>query len=252
MIDLSNQVAVVTGGSRGIGAATAILLARAGANVAISYHKHSQKAVDVADRIASHGRGCIALKGNLENMSECREIVKAVVTEFKRIDILVNSAGIWEPGEIGKMRQADWNRTIAINLTSTFNMCNIVVPVMKKQKYGRIVNVSSTAGQRGEAFHSHYAASKGGVIAFSKSLAVELISSGIWVNCVAPGWVLTDMTSNELGKSKSRLEILRTIPRGKIATPEEIAGPILFLSSKLADNIVGEVLNVNGGGVLCG
>lgn len=252
MIDLSNQVAVVTGGSRGIGAATAILLARAGANVVITYRKNVNKAVDVADSIASSGRECIALKGKLENMSECREIVDAVVREFKRIDILVNSAGIWEFAEIGKMTQSDWNRTIAINLTSTFNMCNIVVPVMKRQKYGRIINVSSTAGQRGEAFHSHYAASKGGVIAFSKSLAAELISSGIWVNCVAPGWVLTDMTLNELGKSKSRLEILKTIPRGKVATPEEIAGPILFLSSKLADNIVGEVLNVNGGSVLCG
>jgi len=252
MIDLSNQVAVVTGGSRGIGAATAILLARAGANVVITYHKNVERAVDVADGIASQGRECIALKGKLENMSECQEIIRAVIREFKRIDILVNSAGIWEFGEIGKMTQKDWNRTIAINLTSTFNMCNLVVPFMKKQQYGRIINISSTAGQRGEAFHSHYAAAKGGVIAFTKSLAAELISSGIWVNCVAPGWVFTDMTSNELGKSKSRLEILKTIPRGKIGTPEEVAGPILFLSSRLADNVVGEVLNVNGGSVLCG
>ncbi|MGA2625253.1 MAG: SDR family NAD(P)-dependent oxidoreductase [Bacteroidota bacterium] len=252
MIDLSNQVAVVTGGSRGIGAATAGLLAHAGADVIIIYKSSVKKAVDVANSIASQGRECIALRGRLENMSECKKIVKTVIREFKRIDILVNSAGVWEFGEIGAMAQRDWNRSIAINLTSTFNMCNLVVPFMKRQKYGRIINISSTAGQRGEAFHSHYAAAKGGVIAFTKSLAAELISSGIWVNCVAPGWVLTDMTSNELGKSKSRLEILKTIPRGKIATPEEIAGPILFLSSKLADNIVGEVLNVNGGSVLCG
>ena len=252
MINLSNQVAIVTGGSRGIGAATALLLAQAGANVVITYRTNAKKAVDVANRIASRGPECIALRGSLENLSDCRRIIKAAIREFRRIDILVNSAGIWEFGEIGKMAQKDWNRTIAINLTSTFNMCNLAVPFMKKQKYGRIINISSTAGQRGEAFHSHYAASKGGVIAFTKSLAVELISSGIWVNCVAPGWVLTDMTESELGKWKFRLEILQTIPRGRIATPKEVAGPILFLSSNLADNVVGEVLNVNGGSVLCG
>jgi len=252
MIDLSGQVALVTGGSRGIGAATVILLAQAGANVAITYDRNLKAAHRVAQKVHHIGKECLLLKGKVENPVDCRRIVQTVLRQFKRIDIVVNSAGIWEYGEIGNMSKNEWNKTIAINLTGTFNMCNSVVPIMKKQKFGRIINVSSTAGQRGEAFHSHYAASKGGVIAFTKSIAAELISSGIRVNCVAPGWVLTDMTSSELRDPRSSKEILKTIPRGRIATPEEIAGPILFLSSKLAENIVGEVLNVNGGSVLCG
>ena len=252
MIDLSGQVALVTGGSRGIGAATVILLAQAGANVAIVYDRNHKAAHGVAQKIHHIGKECLVLKGKVENSVECRRIVQTVLRQFKRIDVVVNSAGIWEYGEIGSISKNKWDKTIAINLTGTFNMCNSVVPIMKKQKFGRIINVSSTAGQRGEAFHSHYAASKGGVIAFTKSIAVELISSGIRVNCVAPGWVLTDMTSSELRNPRSSKEILKTIPRGRIATPEEIAGPILFLSSKFAENIVGEVLNINGGSVLCG
>ena len=131
-------------------------------------------------------------------------------------------------------------------------MCRAVIPLMKKRRYGRIVNISSTAGQRGEAFHSHYAASKGGIIAFTKSIAVELIDSGIWVNCVAPGWVLTDMTMIAFRKSQGRGKIIQTIPRKKEGSPDEIAGPIVFLCSGLSNNIVGEILNVNGGSVLCG
>jgi len=252
MIDLSGQVAIVTGGSRGIGAATAILLAQAGADVAIVYNRDLRAARKVAQKIHYIGKECLVLKGKVENPVDCRRIVQTVIRKFQRIDIMVNSAGIWEYGEIGNISKKEWEKTIAINLTGTFNMCNLVVPIMKKQKFGRIINVSSTAGQRGEAFHSHYAASKGGVIAFTKSIAVELISSGIRVNCVAPGWVLTDMTSSELKNPPSSKEILKSTPRGRIATPEEIAGPILFLSSKFAENIVGEVLNVNGGSVLCG
>ena len=178
--------------------------------------------------------------------------MKNVRNKFQRIDILVNNAGIWEYGKIGEMTPKQWQRTIEINLTGTFNMCNVVVPIMQKQKYGRIINISSTAGQRGEALHSHYAASKGGIIAFTKSLGPELIRDGIWVNCVAPGWVNTDMVSDVFKNLKETKEIVKSIPRGKVATPEEIAGPIIFLASHLADNIVGEILNVNGGSVLCG
>ena len=252
MIDLSNQIALVTGGSRGIGAATAVMLAKAGADIAITYTNRPGDATRVARQIDSFEGSCLTLKGKVENSSDCRRIIRSTLKKFQRIDILVNSAGIWEYGAIGKMSLKQWNKTISVNLTGTYNMCNFLVPVMKAQKYGRIINVSSTAGQRGEAFHSHYAASKGGIIAFTKSLAAELIDSGIWVNCVAPGWVLTDMTNREFRNKSSRDRILETIPRRKAATPEEIAGPILFLASRLADNVVGEVLNANGGSVLCG
>ena len=150
------------------------------------------------------------------------------------------------------MSSKQWEKTIAINLTGVFNMCNVVTPIMKGQRYGRIINVSSTAGQRGEPLHSHYAASKGGVIAFTKSIAPELIRSGIWVNCVAPGWVDTEMISHVYKSTAGRNEIDKSIPRGRIATPLEIAKPVLFLASNLADHIVGEVLNINGGSVLFG
>jgi 3-oxoacyl-[acyl-carrier protein] reductase len=252
MIDLSNRVALVTGGSRGIGAAIAVMLAKAGADVAILYRNDTKSANAIVNMIKKLNRTGLALHGKVEDYNQCKFCVDAVVKEFKRIDILVNNAGIWEYGEIGRMTHKQWQKTIDINLTGTFNMCNVAVPFMKKQKYGRIINIASTAGQRGEAFYSHYAASKGGVIAFTKSIAAELIKTGIWVNCVAPGWIKTDMVMPEYQNLKIRKEILRSIPRGKIGLPDEIAGPVLFLSSSLADNVVGEILNVNGGSVLCG
>ncbi len=252
MIDISNQIVLITGGSRGIGAAAALLFARAGANVAITYQTNRKAAEVVASQIEELGRKCLPLKGKIEKYSDCKRIVQQTIEKFKRIDVLVNSAGIWELGWIGKMSPENWKRTIDINLTGAFNMCNLVVPIMKREGYGRIINISSTAGQRGEANYSHYAASKGGIIAFTKSIAVELIRDGIRVNCVAPGWVDTDMVSHVFNNSKKKKEVFEAIPRGRIATPEEIAGPILFLASDLSNHIVGEVLNVNGGSVLCG
>lgn len=252
MIDLSNQIALVTGGSRGIGATTAVLLAKAGANVAITYRAKKQSAQDIVRKIREIGKMGIAFQCNVESMNSCKKVIKNLKREFGKIDILVNSAGIWEYGPIAMMTPKKWERTISINLTGTFNMCHLVVPIMKHQKRGRIINVSSTAGQRGEPFYSHYASSKGGIIAFTKSIAVELIRYGIWVNCVAPGWVDTDMTSHIFKNPRSRRKIIESIPRRKIATPDEIAGPIVFLASDLSNNIIGEILNVNGGSVLCG
>ncbi len=252
MISLSNQIALIVGGSRGIGAATAKLLSEAGANVAITYQQDVTSAKRIARSIQKNKRECFIIKGSVENPEDCKHIVDETYKHFKRIDILVNSAGIWEEGKIGEMTFENWKRTIDVNLNSMFSMCNLVVPIMKKQKYGRIINISSTAAQRGEEFHSHYAASKGGMISFTKSIAVELIRDGIWVNCVAPGWVDTDMVSHVFADSKRKSEIFKASPRGRIATPEEIAGPILFLASELSNHVVGEVLNVNGGSVLCG
>jgi 3-oxoacyl-[acyl-carrier protein] reductase len=252
MIDLTNQVVFITGGSRGIGAATALLFAKAGADVAITYNNNRNAANIVSNKIAGLGRTCFILQCNIQSYADCKKTAVRVVKKFGKIDILVNNGGIWNEGKIGVMKPSQWKMTIDINLTGTYNMINVVFPFMKKQKYGKIINISSTAGQRGEAFHSHYAASKGGVIAFTKSLGAELMSHGIWVNCVAPGWVNTDMTSHVFKNIKQKREILRSIPRHTIPTADEIAGPILFLASSLSNNIVGEILNVNGGSVLCG
>jgi len=252
MIDLTHRVVIVTGGSRGIGAATAVMMARAGADVVITYHSNKKAAQIIKKQIESLGKCAITIPGKIENLQDCKRIAELTYVRFHKIDILVNSAGIWEEGAVGTMTEDDWNRSIRVNLTGTFNMCTAVVPFMLKKKYGRIINISSTAGQRGEAFHSHYAASKGGVIAFTKSIAVELIKNGVWVNCVAPGWVDTEMVAHVLKNRKMKKEINNSIPRGQIASVEEIAGPVLFLASDLSNNVVGEVLNVNGGGVLCG
>lgn len=250
MIDLSMQKAIVTGGSRGIGAAAAVLLAEAGADVAIIFREDYSSAQGVIKEITEFHRDGLPVRGSIESYGECVKMVNKIIKKFSRVDILVNCAGIWKFGEIDKMSVNQWKRTININLTGTFNMCRAVIPFMKKQKYGRIINISSTAGQRGEPFYSHYAASKGGIIAFTRSLGVELIKHGIWVNCISPGWVDTEMIKREISNPKRMNEILKTIPRGKIATPDEIAGPIVFLASKLANHIVGEIINVNGGSVL--
>ena len=251
-MDLIKSVAIVTGGSRGIGAATVSLLAEFGADIAFTYAADAEAAAIVVAGAEDLGCRCIAIKGRVERPADCARVVHRTIKEFGRIDILVNSAGIWEPGQLGKMSLQHWKRTLAVNLDGTFNMCSAVIPHMKRNKFGRIVNVSSTAGQRGEAFHSQYAASKGGILAFTKSAAAELAPDGIHVNCVAPGWVDTDMTAGVMKNSRKKEEILRSIPRGKVATADEIAGPILFLCSSLSDHIVGEVLNINGGSVLCG
>jgi 3-oxoacyl-[acyl-carrier protein] reductase len=146
----------------------------------------------------------------------------------------------------------EWSEMINVNLTSTYLITKLLVPKMKEKHFGRIINIASTAGQRGEAFHSHYAASKGGMISLTKSLAAELGEFNITVNCVAPGWVITDMTTDSLAETEIYKKVLSDIPLLKIAQPEEIAGPVLFLASHLASHITGEILNVNGGSVLCG
>lgn len=221
MLNIEDRIAVVVGGSGGIGAAASVLLAKAGANVAVLYSRDRPAALKICCKIERLGKSSLALRCRVEQVAECKFAISRILRHFGRIDILVNSGGIWEKGEIGSMSLAGWNKTIAINLTGTFNMCNLIARVMKSQRFGRIVNISSTAGQRGEPFHSQYAASKGGIIAFTKSIAVELIPYGIRVNCIAPGWVRTDMVANILRSGKKEAEILRTIPRRFIALPEE-------------------------------
>ena len=249
MINLIDKVALVTGGSRGIGAAICRQFAKAGASVSFTYVSDKRSAERCAVEIREAGQVCLATKASVSSSPDVRKVVQSTLRKFGRVDILVNNAGIWKRGKIGKMTERQWDETLDINLKGTFLFCNAVSPVMKKQRWGRIINVSSTAGQRGEAFYSHYAASKAGMIAFTKSIAVELSPFNIHANCIAPGWVDTDMTADALGRA-GRKEIEASIPRGKVATPDDIAGAALFLASDLANHIVGATISVNGGGVL--
>ncbi|MFH0988692.1 MAG: 3-oxoacyl-ACP reductase family protein [bacterium] len=252
MIDLSGKTALVTGGSRGIGAAVALHLSKAGARVAITYNTKLQKARETAYKIASQGGECLIIKTNVSEKKEVDKAIKIVLNHFGKIDILVNNAGIWKRGPISSITERQWHETMDINLKSVFLFCKEVAPLMKKQHNGKIINIASTAGQRGEAYYSHYAASKGGLIAFSKSIAAELAGDGINVNCVSPGWVDTDMVSHVLSNPEMQDEINRLIPRGCVGSPDDIAGPVLFLASDLSNHMVGAVLNVNGGSILFG
>jgi 3-oxoacyl-[acyl-carrier protein] reductase len=251
MIDLQDQVAIITGASRGIGAACARLFAEAGAHIGLVYHSRDDKAQTIKTEVEQLGRQALLLKGDVADYSIAQDHVQQVVDTFGKVDILVNNAGIWTYLETGAGEQAEWDRTIAVNLKSVFNYTDVVAPFMKKAGRGNIIHISSTAGQRGEAFHSHYAATKGGIIAYTKSLAVELAPE-IRVNAVAPGWVDTDMSDEVLGDSTLRQEVIAGIPLKRLPPAEDLAGPVLFLASDLARHITGEILNVNGGAVLCG
>ena len=251
-LQLRGRVAVVTGGSRGIGRAVVELLSELGAHVVVNYLKDQEAAE--ATVTAARGRGveAISLQADVANPIEAQQLIAAALDHFKRVDILVCNAGIWEGAPLEEMSEDLWDRTMDINLKGTWTVCRAVVSQMKKQRSGKIVMLTSTAGQRGEANYSNYAASKGAQIAFTKSLAEELGEWGISVNAVAAGWVRTEMTQEALGDAKQREAIARTIPLGKIADPEDIAGPVVFLCSAWSRHITGEILNVNGGSVLCG
>jgi len=251
MIHLGEKKALITGGSRGIGRATALLFARAGCDVAISFQKQKEAAEKVREKIEKIGSECLVFQVDISQKKDVNFMIEELIKKWARIDILVNNAGIWTYGEMGSMSEEVWAETMKINLDGVFFTCNVVVPFMKKEKRGWIINVSSTAAIRGESFHSHYAASKGAVVSLTKSLASELAPYNIRVNCVAPGWVETDMCSEVFKNPDFRREVQESIPLKRIPTPDDIAGPILFLASDLAQHITGEVLNVNGGSVLC-
>ena len=250
MISLAGRTALVTGGSRGIGRATALLLARAGADVALTYHTRSAEAEAVVAEIRAAGRRALAVGGDLAEPAVVAAMADAVRREFGRLDCFVANAGVWPSEEVplGQLTPSRWRATMATNLDAVFLTTRAALGLMGAG--GRVVLVASTAGQRGEAYHGDYAATKGALIALTKSLAVEY-APGILVNCVAPGWVDTDMSLPALeGGGAERVRA--TIPLGRIPPPEDIAGPILFLCSDLARHVTGEILNVNGGSVLCG
>jgi 3-oxoacyl-[acyl-carrier protein] reductase len=249
--DLAGKKALITGGSRGIGAATAVLLAQCGADVAVGYRSRSADADRVVAEIGRHGVRGFAFAADVSSASGAERLVDRAADALGEIDIFVGNAGVWpaEETSIASMDPARWSDTLRENLDSIFFTTRAVIPVVRDS--GRIVLVSSTAGQRGEAFHADYAATKGGVIAFTKSIAIELAPRRITANAVAPGWVDTEMVADAIADS-GRARIESSIPIGRIASADDIAGPIVFLCSALAHHVTGEVLNVNGGSVLCG
>lgn len=259
-LDLNGKVALVSGGSRGIGAATVRMFVRAGAKVAFSY----EKAKDSADKLVGElgNDKCAAIQSELSSTDAARKLVEATISRFGKLDALVANHGIWPPNDaaIDEMTDDQWSRTMRINLDSVFGLIKYSVAQMKKQNAGKwgkessghVVIISSTAGQRGEAYHADYAASKGAIISMVKGLSTELAPQRIHVNCVAPGWVATDMAKPALEDSVTREKIFKTIPLGRVGKPEEIAACILFLCTDHAGFISGEILNVNGGAVLVG
>ena len=253
MINLTGKVALITGASRGIGAATAIKFAEAAARgLVINYNRDRDAAERVADKCQNLGAEAVLIRADVSRKAAVEKMVKATINQFGSLDILVANAGIWKGAAIEVMTESEWDETIDINLKSIYACCHAAARVMIPKHTGTMILVSSTAGQRGEPFHSHYAATKGAIIAMTKSLAAELGPRGITINCVAPGWVATDMTLDALNDPKESRKINELVPLGRVATPEEIAGPILFLASDLANGIAGEILNVNCGSVLCG
>ncbi len=252
MLNLEGKTALVTGGSRGIGAAIAKKFSEVGMRVAFTYKQDRRSANRVASELTFYGSHCLVIRADVRSRSDVKRAVSAVLDHFGHLDVLVNNAGIWKRGPIEKMRVEEWEETLDTNLTGAFLFCNAVVPHMKKRKEGKIINIASTAGQRGEAYYSHYAASKGGMIAFTKSIAVELAPYNVIANCISPGWVETDMTVHVLRRKRELREIQNLIPRGRVGTADEVAGAALFLASDLSSHIVGAVINVNGGSVLFG
>jgi 3-oxoacyl-[acyl-carrier protein] reductase len=250
-LDLTGKRAIVTGASRGVGRAVALLLGRAGANVGISYQSRRDEAEAVVADLERLGVRAFAEGGDLADPATADRLFERAAEEFGGLDLFVGNAGIWPPADvpIAEMTDAQWRRTLAVNLDSIFFTTRAAARMIADG--GRIVLISSTAGQRGEAGHADYAASKGALISLVKGVAVELAPRDVTVNCVAPGWIDTEMTVLPYqGEGRRRIEA--AIPLGRVASAEDVAGPVVFLCSPLARHITGEILNVNGGSVLCG
>lgn len=252
-LTLDGKVALITGGSRGIGAAAVSMFAQAGARVAFNYRSGRPEAERLVEECGPER--VLAIHADLTGIAGAESLVRATVERFGAVDALVVNHGIWPPEDraIDKLSDKQWQNTIAVNLDSSFALVKHAVAQMKKQGHGgSVVLISSTAGQRGEAGHCDYAATKGALISMAKGLSTELAPFNIRVNCVAPGWVETPMTVPTLADAEQRKKIFATIPVGRVGKPEEIAAPILFLCTEHAGFITGEVLNVNGGAVLVG
>lgn len=247
----AGKTAIVTGASRGVGRATAVRLAEGGANVVVNYLSRHADADEVVRLCKEKGVDAVAVQGDVSEFLAAKEIAAKALEHFGRIDLLVLNAGIWEGSPIEEMSEELWNKVINTNLKSAWAMTKACVPSIKKQPSGSIVMVSSTAGQRGEANYSNYAASKGGQISFTKALASELCPN-IRVNAVAPGWIETAMVRSAFDDETYKQSVLSSIPMNRMASTDDVALSICFLLSDWSRHITGEILNINGGAVLCG
>lgn len=247
----AGKTAIVTGASRGVGRATALRLAEGGANVVVNYLTNNTEGAETVRLCEEKGVEVIAIQGDVSDFNHAQAIAKAALEKFGRIDLLVCNAGIWEGASIEDMTEELWNRVINTNLKSAWAMSKACVPSLKKRESAAIVMVSSTSGQRGEAGYSNYSASKGGQISFTKALATELAPK-IRVNAVAPGWIETAMVRPAFEDDTYKQSVLNSIPLNRIATTDDIALAICFLLSDWSRHITGEIVNINGGAVLCG
>ena len=245
---LKDKNIIVTGATRGIGKEIALTLAQNGANIAINYRNYNVEVEELINSIKEFGVDAIAVKCDVSKSDEVDNFISEVKNHFSSIDVLVNNAGITKDGLLLRMKDEDFNSVLDVNLKGTFNTTKSISPIMIKQKHGKIINISSVVGIVGNAGQCNYAASKAGVIGFSKSVARELASRNINVNVVAPGYIDTDMTKSLPDKVKD--EILKSIPMKKMGNPKEVANLVLFLSSSLSDYITGQVINVDGGMVM--
>lgn len=248
---LEDKVALVTGGSRGIGKAIVWELVRQGCQIGVNYvdfDQNKEQAEELVSLIQENGGKALAVKGNVADAEEVEDMVQEVVKHFGRIDILVNNAGITKDNLLMRMKEADWDAVININLKGTFNCCKSVVKLMMKQKYGKIVNVASVVGIMGNAGQGNYAASKAGIIGFTKSLARELASRNINVNAVAPGFIATAMTDSLPESAKESL--IKQIPLQRLGKPEDVADLVGYLVSDKAAYITGQTIAVDGGMVM--
>ena len=250
MLTLFGKSAIVTGGSRGIGRAVCVLFGRLGARVAVHYARDEAAANETVAAVRAAGGEAFALQADMSDPAAAGRAVEDAIARLGALDVLVANHGIWKRASIDAMTQEQWDETLRVNLGSVYALVHHAARHMIPRRTGAMVLIASTAGQRGEAHHAHYAASKGAILAFTKSIAAELAPHGIRVNAVAPGWVLTDMTRATLEDPAQAAAALRPIPLGRPGKPEEIAGPVAFLASDLASFLYGEVLNVNGGAVM--
>jgi acetoacetyl-CoA reductase/3-oxoacyl-[acyl-carrier protein] reductase len=241
---LANRIALVTGASRGIGQAIALELAHRGADIAINYRASQTEAEEVAHEIEATGRRCLLVQGHVGEPYEAREIVKRVLDEWGRIDILVNNAGITRDHSIRKLTDEEWHEVMKVNLDGTFYTTSAAIPKMIEQKFGRIINISSYSAEGGIIGQANYAASKGGMMAFTKVIALELAKYNVTANCIAPGFTATDMFSKVPMEVQDQIKA--KIPMGRFGTPEEIAKAAGFLAAD-GDYITGETININGG-----